>query len=122
MSRQLIVALALLFAGSGCGDLPSNPVVPDNVVSVEIQQSCSFIPVEEVCVMTARAISTSGTVLVSPPLIWTSSNTTFFTVTGAGAQATVLGRNPGSALLRVTSSSGRASDQAQVRIVPRVGE
>ncbi|MFN2384519.1 MAG: hypothetical protein ABR559_09730 [Gemmatimonadota bacterium] len=122
MPRQPIGGLALLLAASGCGDLPSSPIVPDDVASVQIQNTCAFIPVEEQCVISARALSTTGLVIASPRLSWTSNNTSFFTVSGTGGQVTVRGRNPGSALLRVASISGRATDQVQVRIVPRVAE
>ena len=103
--RQLLFAFGLLFLAS-CGDGPSGPPVPTEVVVTPGQGTLTVTG--ETVRFSAQILGKKGKVLTGIPIVWSSTSITVAEVDGAG-MATAKG--PGVANIRATAAGvvGQAS-------------
>jgi hypothetical protein len=115
--RPFVLAAATLLAVAGCST-KSNPVapVPVPLSAVVVTPGADTIQVGQIVVFKAQAYDTLGALVGGVAFQWTTTNSTVFTVSGAGQ---VHGRNEGVAQLIV--EAGGFSDTATVYVYPDTG-
>ena len=109
-----LFAAAVLVVLSACGDgSPGGSSAP--VAFVRVQAPADSVTVGQQLQLTATALDASGVELSGRPITWSSSNTSFATVSTSGA---VLGLLRGDVTITATSGSASGAIQLRVRPVP----
>jgi len=96
-ARRTVLA-GVVALGAGCGD-SSLPAAPD-VFSIELTPTAAVLVVDETVTLQAVALDGTGAAVTGVPIVWSSSDTTVFTVDAGG---TITGRGRGTAVATARS-------------------
>ena len=126
-SFDLPIALGLL-AGSGCGGLPPDAPLPQNVAAIQLGNPVcpdvggnvelpGVIPVGLQCTMTAEVQDEWGIPILEPDVFWNSSDSRILTANGASRTATVHGRITGTVTVTASNRQGNVMGTRTIQVV-----
>lgn len=118
------VTAALLFATTGCGELPPLTPLEQTIAQIRFgvvlcggEATGPVVPMGGTCTMTVDVTDDLGIPVVNPRLTWNSSNTGILSASGSGATGTLTGRATGSVTLTVRDVRGSASASTRINVV-----
>jgi hypothetical protein len=111
--------LALLFSTPLVGCNESGPTAIEiPIASLEITAGCTVMIEGSTCNIDVIARTEEGQVVANPVLRWSSNSSSVAIRNNRGLIAAV---SPGAATVTVRNSTGTASDNTQVTVIPNTG-
>lgn len=126
----LLLSFAAL-AAPGCGALPPDAPLPQNVALIDIgnprcpdpqasggvSEVPGVVPVNATCHVTAEVLDEWGIPILQPAMVWRSSDTRILSATGASRTATLQGRITGSAIVTASDPLGHVTSELRIQVV-----
>lgn len=126
----LWLAFAALLA-PGCGALPPDAPLPQNVSLIDIgnplcpdpeapggvREVPGVVPVNATCQLTAEVLDEWGIPILQPAMVWRSSDTNILSASGGSRTATLRGRITGSAIVTASDPLGHVTSEVRIQVV-----